>query len=70
MHGTKKATEDMFNAYIAMNAKSPAESLKKSGKPALENGGKQLTNKVKWGKKSADGSVDPKKIQGSFADSL
>ena len=69
MHATKQAAEVVADAYISFNQNSPSDTLKQKVKPGLEAGSKQLESNVKWGKKSAVNSVDPKKIQKSFADS-
>jgi len=72
MRDTEEAAESVADAYIEFAAAKGAKAvttIKEKGKPALEKGSKQLAENVKWGKKSGDESVDPKKIQKSFADS-
>jgi hypothetical protein len=68
MHATYAAAEGVADAYVHLAGRQPAKALKEKAKPAMAEGTKRLEGNVKWGNKSEKSSVDPAKIQKTFAD--
>ena len=71
IESSDQATDALIDAYVHLNSRkmNPADTLKKKTKPALEGGAKQLKDNVDWGGKTGKESVEPKKVQLTFADS-